>query len=112
MDVKKRVTTDTVEILYDRFIKGDPEQERLYREELCQLRLGVEVRRLRLDANLTEEELAEKLGVRPSEIEMIEAGEYPNPSVQLLEKIAACFNKRVTVTFEDIPVPPTSLVLH
>ena len=53
MDVKKRVTTDTVEILYDRFVKGDPEQERLYREELCQLRLGVEVRRLRLDANLT-----------------------------------------------------------
>ena len=99
-----KTTTDAAEILYHRYIQGDAQQERLCKEEFFLLDLGVEIQRMRLNARLSEKELADSLGISVSDIELLEAGEYMNPSVQLLDKIASKFNKQVTLSFVDMPV--------
>lgn len=54
---------------------------------------------LRIENNLTQEELAKKTGIKQSNISRLESGKY-NPSLQFLKKIARGFNKELTISFK------------
>ena len=96
---KNRKISDGCDILYDRYIKGDREQERLYEEERKRMQLGILIRNLRLSAGLTQAELAERTGTTASAISRIESAEYKNHSLPLLQKIAHALHQRIEVRF-------------
>lgn len=57
------------------------------------------IKDLRLDKNLTQEDLAEKLGVTRQTIISIERGRYV-PSLELAFKIAQFFGQKIESIFE------------
>ena len=60
--------------------------------------LETKIKELRSSANLSQEELAEKVGVRRETIVRLEKGAY-NPSLKLAIDIARVFNKNVEEVF-------------
>lgn len=74
----------------------DPEFRKIYEE----MRPGFEFAEMiiskRLEKDMTQEDLAEKLSVGKSEVYKIESGEY-NPSLKFLYKIAKVFDSEVEI---------------
>jgi putative transcriptional regulator len=60
--------------------------------------LSTRIRQLRAEHNLTQEELAEKVGAVRQTIAYLEKGEYM-PSLALAARIARVFKKRVDEVF-------------
>lgn len=52
----------------------------------------------RLEQNLTQSDLAKKVGTAQSNISRLESGNY-NPSIEFLEKIATSLGKKLKVSF-------------
>ena len=57
------------------------------------------IKKLRQELNLTQEELADKAGVRRETIVFLEQGKY-NPSLNLAHKIAKIFNLEIEKIFD------------
>lgn len=53
----------------------------------------------RIEQNMTQKQLAEKIGTKQSSIARLESGNY-NPSYQFLQKIANALGKRLTVSLQ------------
>lgn len=62
-------------------------------------RLGEQLRYLRKEQNLTQEELAEKIGVHPTYIGKIEGGKS-NPSTIMLFKLSRALKVKLSKVFE------------
>ncbi len=52
----------------------------------------------RLEQNLTQEELARRIGTKKSNISRLESGKY-NPSLDFIIKVAEAFGKKVKLDF-------------
>ncbi|MFI3141676.1 MAG: helix-turn-helix transcriptional regulator [Clostridia bacterium] len=55
----------------------------------------------RNEQNLTQQQLAEKIGIRQSNISRLESGNY-NPSIELLKKVAFGLGKELHIEFKDV----------
>ena len=53
-----------------------------------------EVIKARQECNITQKELAERIGTKQSNISRLESGSY-NPTIELLNRIANAFGKRL-----------------
>lgn len=69
----KNITTFE-QLLDEKYGKKGSEKRDLYDSESLSFRLGVMLKEARLEANLTQEELAEKTGTKKSYISRIERG--------------------------------------
>ena len=82
-----------------------------YRAELARLQpfdeIAREVIRLRMDAGLTQEEFAKKLGTTKSAISRLESGHHA-PSVKTLGNIATTFHKTLSISFQPPKVKAVS----
>lgn len=94
---QKKTTTDAVTILYNRYVKDRPEMEALYNEELENLVIGQQIQKLRSDAGLTQQQLAEIVGTTPSAICRLESAEYEGHSLKMLKKVASALKQRVEI---------------
>jgi transcriptional regulator with XRE-family HTH domain len=54
---------------------------------------------LRKQLNLSQEEFAAKVGMKPSAISRLESGDYDRPSLQTLQRIAAALDQRLEISF-------------
>lgn len=102
---KKKETVNGSTLLYNRYIKGDKKQERLFEEDRKRMRLGLKIRELRQAAGLTQAELAERTGTTASAISRIESANYTNHSLPLLQKIAKALHQRLEISFVDEAAP-------
>ncbi len=82
----------------DQRIKDDPELEHLIELENERLKIAVMLTELRLDAGITQKELAERINKPQSTISRIETGEM-NPSISLIIEIANGIGKKFVPTF-------------
>lgn len=57
------------------------------------IRLFIKARK---EKNLTQSELAEKVGTKQSNISRLESGDY-NPSLDFIEKVAAALDKKIEI---------------
>ncbi|MGM0420746.1 MAG: helix-turn-helix transcriptional regulator [Bacillota bacterium] len=73
------------------------------REEYEKLNVKYEIReqiiRYRIENNLTQKELADKIGTRQSAISRLENDDY-NPSVEFLGKVAQALDKKLEIRFK------------
>ena len=90
-------TTDAVELVHRRYVKGDPGRE----VSLCEERANADVARLihdvRVNAGLTQKQLAGLVGTSQSAIARIEGADYEGHSLAMLHRVAGMLGRKVTV---------------
>ena len=102
---RKKFTSDAVEILYKRLIEGNPEMEALLAEAESEMEGAEQIYNLRVEAGLSQRELAKKMGTTASVICRLESADYGGHSLSMLRRIAGALNRRVKVSFvplEDV----------
>lgn len=62
-------------------------------------KLGLNLKKYRLDASLTQEELAERVGIHPTYVGKLEGGKN-NPSVKMLFKISRAIGVKLSDLFD------------
>ena len=92
-------TTDALEILYNRYYKGKPERIAELEEARVNDDVARQVRELREEAGLSQQELAEIVGTTASVICRLEDADYEGHSLSMLNRIASAFDKRIKIDF-------------
>ena len=62
-------------------------------------KLGKNLKKYRLDCGMTQEILAEKVGIHPTYVGKLESGKY-NPSVKLLFKVSRALGVKLSDIFD------------
>jgi DNA-binding XRE family transcriptional regulator len=99
--LKTRKITDGMEILERRYVRNDPEMQKLVQEEFEKLQIGQQIYDLRKEANLTQDELADMIGTTGSVISRLESAEYDGHSLKMLERIAVALGKKIDIRIVD-----------
>lgn len=102
MSVKRRPTTDAVEILHRRFFKRQPERLKALEEARADDEVARKIFELRKKAGLTQAQLAKMIGTTASVISRLEDADYEGHSLAMLRRIAAALDKRVEIRFVPI----------
>ena len=102
---KKKLTADAVEILYERVIGEDADMKVLLAEAESEMEVAEQIYNLRMEAGLSQKELADKIGTSASVICRLEDADYEGHSLSMLRRIAATLHQRVKVSF--VPLEDT-----
>ena len=95
--MKPATTTDAVKILHKRYIKGNAARRDSVQNEKAKIEIAQQVYELRTKANLTQKQLAVKVGTTQSVISRLEDADYSGHSLKMLRRIAGVLNCRVEV---------------
>ncbi len=99
MTGKKKKTTDAIAILQARYIKGDPEKLDALQQERDKALIAGQIYDLRTQAQLSQTELAKRVGTTQSVISRLEDADYEGHSLTMLRRIARALNCRIEVRF-------------
>ena len=79
-------------------LEKDPEFKTIWEANTNRRELVKKIIALRIRENLTQRDLANRIGTNQSAISRLESGKY-NPSIDFLARIAKALNKRVEINF-------------
>ena len=96
---KKSATTDAVDILHRRYYQGKPERLAALEEARSNDSVARNIAALRVQAGLTQRQLAKLVGTTASVICRLENADYEGHSLAMLNRIAAALNQRVEIRF-------------
>jgi DNA-binding XRE family transcriptional regulator len=96
---KRKKTTDAIEIIERRFVRGRPEREAELAEARADVAVAEKIYNLRTKAGLTQRQLAKLVGTTASVICRLEDADYEGHSLAMLNRIAAALDKRVEIRF-------------
>ena len=99
---KKKLTTDAVEILYKRIVGNNVDMKALLAEAESEMDIAEQIYNLRIEAGMSQKELADKIGTSASVICRLEDADYEGHSLSMLRRIAAALDKRVKVSFVSL----------
>jgi DNA-binding XRE family transcriptional regulator len=99
MPKAKRPTTDAVEILHRRYYQGKPERLAALEKARANDSVARKMTALRVQAGLTQRQLAKLVGTTASVICRLESADYEGHSLAMLNRIAAALNQRVEIRF-------------
>ncbi|MFH1743351.1 MAG: helix-turn-helix transcriptional regulator [bacterium] len=94
---KSEKTSNAVEILHGRYIKGDVKREAALDVERVNVEVAQLIYDLRNEAGLTQTELAELIGTTQSVISRLEDADYEGHSLSMLSRIARALKQKLTV---------------
>ena len=95
----KKFHTPASELLFNRYLAGDPQREQAYEDEVINAEIARKIYQLRTKAGITQQELAQRVGTSKSAICRLEDADYDGHSLSILKKIAAALGKRVEIRF-------------
>ena len=81
-----------------RDFRSDPEQDELFRQSEAELALADRMTEMRLDAGLTQAELAERLGKTQAYVAKMEAGGYDRCGIGTLQTFARALGHQLDAT--------------
>lgn len=81
-----------------RAFEADPELYGEYKDLAPEYDLIKQILQARAEQNLTQQELADRIGIKQSNISRLESGNY-NPSLDFLKKIASGLGKELHIEF-------------
>lgn len=76
----------------------NPEFEKEYKALAPEFEIVRQIIKARMEQNLIQKELADKIGIKQSNISRLESGKY-NPSVEFLQKLADGLGKELHIEF-------------
>ena len=97
--IKRKTTTDAVEIIRKRFYEGKPEQIAELEQARADDAVARKIYESRTKAGLTQRQLAKLVGTTASVICRLENADYEGHSLAMLTRIAAALNRRVEIRF-------------
>ena len=92
-------TSAAVEILHRRYYEGRPERLAALEEARANDSVARKITALRVQAGLTQRQLAKLVGTTASVICRLENADYEGHSLAMLNRIAAALNQRVEIRF-------------
>ncbi|CBE67507.1 MAG: helix-turn-helix domain-containing protein [Candidatus Methylomirabilis oxygeniifera] len=96
---RKSATTDAVEILHRRYYEGRSERLAALEEARVNESVARKIAALRVQAGLSQRQLAKLVGTTASVICRLEDADYEGHSLAMLNRIAAALNQRVEIRF-------------
>ena len=99
MAKRQKPTSDAVEIMHRRYIKGDKKRLKYIDEERERIEIAQKIYELRKQVNLTQQELAELVGTKQSVISRLEDADYYGHTLKMLQKIATAVHCRLQIDF-------------
>lgn len=102
MAQKLKLASDAVEIIHRRFYKGKPGRLRNLEEARANDEIARKIYDLRIEAGLTQTQLAKLIGTTASVICRLEDSDYEGHSLSMLRRIGAALNQRVEIRFVPI----------
>jgi ribosome-binding protein aMBF1 (putative translation factor) len=99
---KRKPTSDAIEILHRHFFEGKPHMMELLEEEMANCEVAQMIYDLRMEAKLSQRQLAKKVGTTASVICRLEDADYEGHSLAMLRRVAAALNKEVEIKFVPI----------
>lgn len=96
---RKRATTDAVEILHRRYYQGRPDRLASLEETRSEENVARRLTQVRLQAGLTQRQLAKLVGTTASVICRLEDADYEGHSLAMLNRIAGALKQRVEIRF-------------
>ena len=99
--MKTKTTNDAVEILQRR-LDQDPELASYVEEERRRLNLADKIRKARMEAGLSQAEVAKRIGTTQSAVARLENGNYERLSLSTLLKVTRALNRRMSLEIEPI----------
>lgn len=100
---KQRPTTNAVEVLHRRYIRGRPKHEAALEAARLNAAIAQEIYALRTKAGLTQKELADLVHTSHSVISRLEDADYAGHSLSMLQRISSALHYQVQVRF--VPAP-------
>ena len=95
----KHPTTDAVDILHRRYYQGRPDRLSALENARANDSVARKLTGLRLQAGLTQRQLAKLVGTTASVICRLEDADYEGHSIAMLNRIAAVLKQRVEIRF-------------
>ena len=100
---EKQTTTDAVEILHRLHIKEDPERIASLEAERIKAEIAQQIYDLRVSTELSQKQLAKKIGVTPALIDNLEMTDYDDhqlgDAILMLKHIAKAVGKQIEIQF-------------
>ena len=84
-----------------RFNLQDFEYRHAYADEHLNLSIGTQIKVLREQREMTQEQLAEKIGTKQGGVSRLESANYEGWSLAALRRLAQAFDVRLRVSFEE-----------
>ena len=113
---EKRITSDAVEILDHLYVKDDTEMQRMVELEWVKSEIAQQAYDLRLAVELTQEQLALKIGTTAEVIDNLEETDYEDhkigDAVLMLHRIAKALDKQVEFRIVPLKTEPTERQLR
>lgn len=109
---KQQAKSSDALVILDKITGDDAELKELIAHERSNLQVARAIYKLRINNNLSQGELAKKVGTTQSVISRLEDADYEGHSFAMLQRIASALNKTVEVRF--VPknhTPPHKLKL-
>jgi transcriptional regulator with XRE-family HTH domain len=106
--MKKKTTTNAVDILHKRYIGGDAERKAALEAERVNAHVARLIHDLRTDAGLSQQQLADMIGTTQSVISRLEDTNYGGHSLSMLNRIASALNRDLTLTMTVRESAPAS----
>ena len=95
-------TTDALEILDRLFYDGRPGRQKALEEARRESDVAGKVYAMRMDAGLTQKDVAQRVGTSPSVISRLEDADYGKHSLRMLYRVALALGRSVEVEFPEI----------
>lgn len=96
---KRKLSADAVEILHRRYYEGKPARLAALAKARANDDVARKIVALRMEAGLSQRQLARLVGTTASVICRLEDAEYEGHSLAMLNRIAAALNRRVEIRF-------------
>ncbi|MDR3108318.1 MAG: helix-turn-helix domain-containing protein [Planctomycetaceae bacterium] len=92
-------SVDGYDVLHKNFVDKDPEMESRLLVVKEKRIVGQQIFDLRESANLSQDELGNKVGLTADEIDSLEMADYEEHPFTILRKIADVFGKKIEIRF-------------
>jgi DNA-binding XRE family transcriptional regulator len=96
---KRRFKSNAAAYLYKRYFAGDPAREQLFQEETANAEIARTIYRLRNQAGLTQQELADRIGATEKAISRLEDADYEGNSLAMLKRVTEALDPGVQERF-------------
>ena len=96
---QNKPTSDIIKVMHQRYIKGNKRRLAYIEQEKTRLEIAQKIYELRTRANLTQQELAHRIGSKQSVISRLEDADYNGYTLKMLDKIAEAVHCYVKVEF-------------
>ncbi len=96
---RRKFRSNALQYAYDRYVGEDSERIESFEDEVLNARIASQIYDLRTKAELSQRQLAERVGTTASVICRLEDADYDGHSLSMLRRIAEAMDKKIEIRF-------------